>query len=85
MGVRFPSCSTCFVVGSGFAQPTTCAITGPNLAVTQGFKGGGGGWIPPTLPPLKLAIRFSRKQLLASKDKGLTGFFKKGLREELAS
>ena len=29
LGVGFPSCSTCFVVGSGFVQPTTCAITGP--------------------------------------------------------
>jgi hypothetical protein len=29
LGVGFPSCNTCFVVGMGFAQPTTCAITLP--------------------------------------------------------
>jgi hypothetical protein len=26
LGIGFPSCSTCSVVGLGFSQPTTCAI-----------------------------------------------------------
>jgi hypothetical protein len=36
LGVGFPSCSTCFVVGSSFAQPTTCAITVPRVQSSCG-------------------------------------------------
>jgi hypothetical protein len=52
--------------------------------MNHGFKGGGGGVFPPTLIPM-LAIRFYMVMLWDLTDEGLIGFFRKGLKEDLAS
>jgi len=56
------------------------------MVMTQGFKGCGGGcWFHLYISPPKEAMRFFKMVLWASKDKGVTWFFKKGWKEELTS